>query len=144
MSEPPPDEPADASGPDGEDDETPWSLRGPVPGEPADEADRLDTVRDYTAALLDRSFIRFVTPQLVSWVYGFGLILAGLAALAMLAGSIVLLAQGGALGFFGILALIATPFAAAVLVLLLRAVTELLFVAFWIVDDLHAIRRRRA
>lgn len=144
MSQPPPDEPPDDGEPDGRDDDTPWSLRGPVPGDPFGETSQLGTFRDYVDALLDRGFHRFVTPQLVPFVYGFGLILAGLATLAMLLGSITLLTQGGVHGLFGILALIATPFAAVVLFLLLRIATELLFVAFRIVDDLHTIRRRGA
>ncbi len=143
MSEPPPDEPPNGSEPEGHDD-TPWSLRGPVPGDPFGEESRLDSVREFAAALFDRDFVRFVTPQLVSYIYGFGLILAGLATVAMFAGAIALLAQGGPHGFFGILALIATPFAAALLFLLLRVASELLFVCFRMVDDLHAIRRRRS
>ncbi|MGC8874511.1 MAG: DUF4282 domain-containing protein [Chloroflexia bacterium] len=110
-------------------------AQGTPPAVPAPPAQAIP--QGFFARLFDFSFRGFITPTIVSILYGILIVLAGLATL------FVIISAFQARAWVGILALILSPFYFFLLVIAARLYLEIVVVLFRIAQDVGEIARRK-
>lgn len=95
-----------------------------------------DQAKGFLARLFDFSFNTFVTPTIVSIIYGLMVLIAAISAI----GGIIRSFGGNVLTIIG--SIIFAPIAFILLVLFFRIWLEVIIVIFKIAEDLHDINRR--
>lgn len=112
-------------------------MGGPAssPGSSGGAPSQKGGIGGFFGALFDLRFDRFVTPYLVRIVYVLAMVMCLIVLLVYLAGAVALLSGGEA--FLGLLALLAAPVIALILLAVIRMSLEFYYAVIRISEDVH-------